>query len=60
MATPEVVALHAQISALSPPQKLRLAADLLDAKRPELAHAIIDRVAVELGAALMLRSAKGG
>jgi hypothetical protein len=44
-----------QIKALSPPEKLRLAADLLDAKRGDVAHSIIQSVATELGAALALR-----
>lgn len=47
-------ALAAEIEALSPPDKLRLAADLLEGRRPELAKSIIDTVAAELGAALLL------
>jgi len=44
-----------EIENLSPPNKLRLAADLLENKRPELAHAIAERVVTELSAALALR-----
>lgn len=46
--------LHAQINALSPPAKLRLAADLLENQKPEMAHTIAERVVLELGAALAL------
>jgi hypothetical protein len=46
--------LAAEIEALSPADKLRLAADLLERQRPELAKTILDKVAVELGAALVL------
>lgn len=42
-----------EIRGLSPADQLRLAADLLD-KRPDVAKTIIDRVAVALGAALLL------
>ena len=48
--------LVAQIRALSPPDQLRLATDLLERKKVEMAKSIIDRVAVELGAALALRA----
>ena len=44
----------AEIEALSPPDKLRLAADLLDAQRPEIAKSIVDKVGAELGAAMLL------
>lgn len=47
--------LAAEIKALPVPEQLRLAAGLLERKRPELAHTIIDRVCTELGAALALR-----
>lgn len=53
--TTEVEKLKAEIDALSPPEKLRLAADLLEAQKPELAYRILDRVSTELGAALALR-----
>ena len=47
------------IDALSPPDKLRLAADLLERGRHETAYAIADRVVKELGAAqLMARMAQ--
>jgi len=39
---------------LSPPDRLRLAAALLEAKRPKLAHQIAERVVLELGAAMAL------
>jgi hypothetical protein len=51
----ELAALKAEIDALSPPARLRLAADLLEARKPELAQAIAERVVLELGAALALR-----
>lgn len=47
-----------EIKALSPPDKLRLAAGLLEQKRPELALRIARGVVEELGAALMLRDAE--
>ena len=50
----EVEAIAKQIEELSPPDKLRLAADLLERQRPELAKSIIDKVGTELGAALLL------
>ena len=42
-----------QIEAMSPPDKLRFAAALLENKKPEIAKSIIDRVSAELGAALL-------
>ena len=48
----EVAALAAEIAALPPPAKLRLAATLLEQRRAELAHSLIEQVALELGAAL--------
>ena len=50
--------LAAEIEALSPPDKLRFAADLLEHRKPDLAKTIIDKVGVELGAALMLARMK--
>ena len=50
--------LHAQIVALSPPDRLRLAADLLEAGRADLAATVARGVVTELGALLMLRDAK--
>lgn len=43
-----------EIKALKPPEQLRLAADLLENRRPEIAYTIVDRVRAELGAALAL------
>ena len=47
--------LAAEIEALLPPDRLRLAAMLLEARKPFLAKTIIDRVGTELGAALLMR-----
>ncbi len=44
-----------QIRALSIPDQLRLAAELLEAKRADVAHPIIKRISLELGAALAWR-----
>jgi hypothetical protein len=44
-----------EIRALSPPDKLRLSADLMEAGRGDLAHPIAESVVTELGAALALR-----
>lgn len=52
MPTPEE--LFDKIAALSPPDRLRLAADLLEARKPKLAYSLIERVKVELGAAMAL------
>ena len=46
--------LAAQIEALSPADKLRLAADLLEHQKPKLAKSIVDKVGAELGAAMLL------
>ena len=43
------------IRILDPPAKLRLAADLLERKRPDLAHTIAQGVCSELGAFLALQ-----
>jgi hypothetical protein len=43
-----------QIKTLSPPDKLRLAADLMENRRGRTAHLIIESVALELGAAIAL------
>ena len=53
-------ALKAEIEALTPTDRLRLAADLLERQKPELAHAIAEKVVLELGAALALRQAEPG
>ena len=47
-----------QIDQMAPPEQLRLAADLLEAKHPEIAHAITSKVADELATALMLARMK--
>jgi len=50
-----------QINALSPPDKLRLCAELLENRKAETAHRILERVTLELGAALALsKTRKGG
>jgi len=46
------------IRALSPPDRLRFAADLLEHGQPNLAQAIISRAAKELGLALDMQ--RGG
>lgn len=46
--------LAAKIGALSPPDRLRLAASLLEAQKPKLAHTVAKKVVLELGAALAL------
>lgn len=51
----EVEAIAEKIKALSPPEKLRLAADLLEHQKPEIAYSIIEHVKTELGAALAIR-----
>lgn len=45
-----------EIERLSPPARLRLAADLLEAQRADLAYPILTTVTVELGAVLALRA----
>jgi hypothetical protein len=50
----DLEALAARIDALSPPDQLRLAAELMEARRGDLAQPIIARVAKELGAVLAL------
>jgi len=54
MNTEQLEALKKQIEAMTPPDRLRLAAELLEAKRPQLAHTIANKVVIELGAALAL------
>jgi hypothetical protein len=51
----EIERINDEIRALPVHEQIRLAAELLEAKRPELAHAILDRVTTELGAWLALR-----
>jgi hypothetical protein len=50
----ELEALARQVNALSPPDRLRLAADLLEHRRASTALPIIRKVADELGLALFL------
>ena len=50
----ELVGLAERIKALSPPDKLRLAAGLLERGKAETAYTIMRQVTVELGAALAL------
>lgn len=47
-------ALMRDIEALSPPDRLRLAAELMEARKGHLALPLIERVALELGAAIAL------
>lgn len=54
MAASDVSDLAAQIKALSPQDKLRLAADLFDAGKREMAHTIAEGVVLEWGAAMAL------
>jgi hypothetical protein len=51
----ELLALKAEIDALSAPDRLRLAASLMEQRKGDLAHTIAERVVLELGAALALR-----
>lgn len=51
-----------RINQLTPVQRLRLAADLLERGKTDLAKSIVDRVNIELGAAMVLsaeRKSKG-
>lgn len=50
----DLEALAEEISRLAPPDQIRLAADLLERKRPKMAYAILSRATTELGAALAL------
>jgi hypothetical protein len=60
-AAKEIMALAKQrdlakrIDALSPPDKLRLAAGMLEQRKAKLALSIIDKVSAELGTALLLQ-----
>ena len=47
-----------EINGLPPPARLRLAADLLEQRKPELAHSVASRVVTELGAVLALHDLK--
>lgn len=57
--TADMLALAAKIEALSPPERLRLAATLMEVGRTDLAYSIIERVTTELGAAIALREIEG-
>lgn len=52
--SPDVEAIAARTLKLSPPDRLRLAAELLEERKPQLAHAIAKHVVDELGLALFL------
>ncbi|MEK6684642.1 MAG: hypothetical protein AABY46_08295 [Nitrospirota bacterium] len=54
MAAREAAEIAAEIDALAPADRLRLAAELMEAGRLETARPIIHRVSVELGAILAL------
>lgn len=54
----ELTKLAEEIKRLPPPEQLRLAAGLLEKERPEIAYHIIDRVRLELGAALAVSEAR--
>lgn len=61
MSASELQTLADRVNALPPPERLRLAAGLLEAKRPETAVIIIRAVADELTLALLLaRGPKAG
>lgn len=53
----EVRRIWREIKKLSPPDKLRLAADLLEQRKAELAYSVAELVTRELGAALALDAA---
>ena len=55
----ELEQLAAEIRQQTPPAQLRLAADLLERGRGDLAHMIAEPVVLELGAALALRQLGG-
>ena len=54
----DMEALVARIDKLTPPEKLRLAAELLDNKRLDIAYTIADQAVKLMGAYLTMRSAK--
>jgi len=56
---PDTIDLAARVSALKPHEKLRMAAELLEARHPEIAHTIASSAVEELGAWLLLRKAGG-
>ena len=52
---PDMLALAARITAMSPPDRLRLAAGLMEAEQVDLAYSILELVTTELGAAIAVR-----
>ena len=54
MTDAEISKLAAEINALSPPARIRLAADLLEAGKAKLAHTILAGCVEGLGAALAI------
>lgn len=52
--TVDVVGLAARVNAMTPPQRLRLAAALMEARQGDVALPIIRKVADELQLAIML------
>ena len=59
MSKKDLADLADRIKALSPPDKLRLAAGLLDRGKPETAYLIMRQATEELGAALALSRRNG-
>lgn len=55
----ELQALADKVNALPPPERLRLAAGLLEQRRPTTALAIIERIAQELRMAILLKGDRG-
>lgn len=55
----ELERICAEINALPCPERLRMAADLFDKGRRELAHAIAERAVLEMGAALAVVKSGG-
>ncbi len=56
MSSPEVLAIFEKIKKLSQPELLRLAADLLDHNKPDMAYSLVKRVEGELGYSLALQN----
>jgi hypothetical protein len=54
----DIQSLNAEIDGLSQPDRLLMAAMLLERGHVQMAHAIAKRVATELGAALCLQAGK--
>lgn len=56
--TADMLALAAKIEAMTPPDRLRVAAGLMETKErrfEDMAYSIIEKVTTELGAAIALR-----